>query len=181
MEDRQIVELYWQRSEEALVRTAEKYGAYARAIACRILENREDGEECVNDAYVRLWNAIPPEKPESLMAYLGAAVRNLAMDRCRARRAEKRGGGRTEVVLEELRACEPERLEDQLALTEVLNRFLAELPPLARKIFLRRYWYFDPVAEIAERYGLTEGKVKMQLFRTRRALKRYLEQEGIWE
>ena len=108
MEGRQIVELYWQRSEEAVARTAEKYGAYARTIACRILENREDGEECVNDAYVRLWNAIPPERPESLMAYLGAAVRNLALDRCRARRAEKRGGGRTEVVLEELRACEPE-------------------------------------------------------------------------
>ena len=184
MDDHQIIDLYWNRSQEALTATAEKYGRYCQAIACRILGSREDGEECVNDAYLRAWNAIPPQRPDSLAAFLGAVTRNLALDRYRSAAAEKRGAGQTALVLEELEHCcptpgRPSRLDDELALTDALGRFLASLPPPTRVIFLRRYWYFSTVKEIAASCRISEGKVKMTLMRTRRKLKAYLEKEEI--
>lgn len=183
MDDEKIIDLYWQRSESAIALTAEKYGRYTWAIAYHILSSVEDSEECVNDAYIRVWNSIPPQRPNSLAAFLGTIVRNLSLDRYRAQKAEKRGAGHPAMVLDELASCVPGNdaasLDDRLALTELLNQFLAKQSPKTRKIFMRRYWYFDSVKEIAEMYALTEGSVKMQLTRTRRALKKYLETEGV--
>lgn len=184
MDDNQIMELYWSRSEDAIAATSEKYGRYCHAIADHILGSREDSEECVNDAYLRLWNAIPPRRPEHLGAFLGAITRNLALDRYRSAGAEKRGAGQTAAVLEELERCAPAggrsgRLDDALALTDALNRFLASLPPQTRRIFMGRYWYFHTIREIAAAYGLSEGKVKMTLLRTRRKLKAHLEKEEV--
>lgn len=184
MDDHQIIDLFWARDQEAITATAEKYGSYCRTIACQILGSREDGEECVNDAYLRLWNVIPPQRPEHLGAFLGAITRNLALDRYRKAGAEKRGAGQTALVLEELQHCLPDpgradRLDDSLALTDALNRFLSSLPPQVRVVFLRRYWYFSTIREIAAACRMSEGKVKMMLLRTRRKLKTYLEKEEI--
>ena len=181
MDDEKIIDLYWQRSESAIEFTAEKYGKYACSIAYHILGNQEDGDECVNDAYIKVWNSIPPQRPSSLSAFLGAVTRNLSLDRYRANHAAKRGGGQVGLALDELTLAVPENcgLDEGLALTEALNRFLAELSPQTRKVFMRRYWHFDSIKEIAQRYGLSEGGVKMQLARTRHALKKYLEREGV--
>ncbi len=129
---------------------------------------------------MKVWNSVPPQRPDSLTAFLGAIARNLSLDRYRARSAEKRGRGQPEAALDELALCATAcgSLDDGLALTEALNIFLAELPPKTRKIFMRRYWFFDSAKEIAQRYAMTEGSVKMHLSRTRRALKKYLEKEG---
>lgn len=185
MDDHSIVDLYWARCESAIARTAEKYGRYCHAIAYRILGSHEDSEECVSDTFIKAWNAIPPERPEHLDAFLGTITRNLSLDRYRKNTAEKRNGGHTLLVLEELRDCLPDRrgdgcLDDALALSDVLNRFLSALPPQTRRIFLRRYWYFCSVKEIAAEDHLTEGKVKMLLLRTRRKLKQHLEKEGVF-
>ena len=184
MNDDQILDLYWARSEEAVARTAERYGTYCRTIARNILDSQEDEEECVNDAYLRAWNAIPPERPENLGAFLGRITRNLALDRYRRAAAEKRSADRSALVLEELKDCIPAgteaaRLDDGLALREALGAFFASLSPRIRVIFLRRYWYFFSTKEIAAAYGMSEGSVKMTLLRTRRKLKQYLEKEGI--
>ena len=171
MDDRDIIELYWARSENAVTQTVEKYGRYIHKIAYAVLGNPEDSEECVNDTYIKVWTSIPPQRPDNLMAYIGRIVRNLSLDRLRACAAEKRGGGHGVSVLDELGTCvsdagDGRELEDQLALTESLNRFLENLPVPTRKVFMRRYWYFVSVKEIAHEYHMTEGKVKMLLLRT---------------
>ena len=184
MDDREIIELYWERSDNAIAQMAEKYGRYIHKIAYAILGNPEDSEECVNDTYIKVWNSIPPQRPDNLIAYIGRIARNLSLDRLRACAAEKRGGGHGVSVLDELGTCVPgtgdgRELEDQLALTESLNRFLENLPVPTRKVFMRRYWYFASVKEIAHEYRMTEGKVKMLLLRTRRELRQHLEREGV--
>ena len=183
MEDREIVELYWSRSERAITETADKYGKYCRTIALRILNDEQDSEECVNDAYLQAWNAIPPRRPERLGAFLGKLVRNTALNRYKRANAEKRGGGQVPLALEELAECipggsDPARAVDELALTQALERFLAGLPGETRKIFMRRYWYLSTVQEIAADLGLGESKVKMTLLRARNKLRTQLEQEG---
>lgn len=182
MEDKQIVALYWERSESAIEQTERKYGAYCHRIARNILHNDEDAKECVNDTFVRAWNAIPPQRPAHLSAFLGTITRRLALDRYAAYTAEKRGGGQLSLVFEEWRECMPighDRLADELELKEAFDRFLHTLPPARRRIFLRRYWYVSSIREIARDYGLGESNVKMQLLRTRRELKTFLEKEGI--
>lgn len=184
MDDREIIELYWVRSESAIVQTAEKYGRYSNSIAYAILRNFEDSEECVNDTYIKVWNSIPPQRPSNLAAYIARITRNLSLDKYRASTAEKRGAGHTETVLSELQYCiagfdDGREFEDQLALVDVLNIFLGSLSPQSRKVFMRRYWYFSSIKEIANEYHMTEGKVKMLLLRTRRELKKYLEREGV--
>ena len=184
MDDREIIELYWVRSESAIVQTAEKYGRYSHRIAYAILRNFEDSEECVNDTYIKVWNSIPPQRPSNLAAYIARITRNLSLDKYRASTAEKRGAGHTETVLSELQYCiagfdDGREFEDQLALVDVLNRFLGSLSPQSRKVFMRRYWYFSSIKEIANEYHMTEGKVKMLLLRVRRELKKYLEREGV--
>ena len=184
MDDREIIDLYWERSESAITRTNEKYGKYSYSIAYAILGNHEDSEECVNDTYIKVWNSIPPQRPSNLAAYIARITRNLSLDKYRASTAEKRGAGHTETVLSELQYCiagfdDGREFEDQLALVDVLNSFLGSLSPQSRKVFMRRYWYFSSIKEIANEYHMTEGKVKMLLLRTRRELKKYLEREGV--
>ena len=183
MEDERIIELYWNRDQRAIRETDGKYGKLLGGIAWNLLRSREDSEECVNDTYLRAWNAIPPQRPGALRAWLARITRNLSLDRWKTRQAEKRGGG-AEVLLGELEDCVPvargpeQALEDQ-ALAELLNAFLRGLSREGRAIFLRRYWYGQGVAEIAGDLGCGEGKVKSSLFRSRKALREFLEKEGI--
>lgn len=177
MEDKQIIELFFARSEEAVRETAKKYGDYCRTIAGRILSNAADAEECVSDTWLRAWNAIPPNRPERLGAFLGRITRNLSLDRLRA---EKRQCPIREELGECLTQGDPTgAMVDRVVLTAVLDRFLAGLPPKKRKLFLGRYWYFATVEELARDLGMSESSVKMTLLRLRRELKKLLQQEGI--
>ena len=158
MDDRQIIELYNERSETAISETADKYGKYCYYIAYHILYNEQDSEECVNDTYLRTWQAIPPQCPNKLSAFLGRITRNLALNRYRYYMKEKRGYGQTSLVLDELQECvpaarstEPEQVAEDMRLAEVLNCFLHELPIEKRMMFLRRYWYMSSVKEIAKK------------------------------
>ncbi len=181
MEDRQIVDLYWARSEDAIEKTQEKYGKYCLYIAKNILGSDEDAEECVNDAYVNVWNSIPPNRPEKLSAFIGKITRNLALNRISYKKAKKRAG-QSELVLEELEECLPAMQgdpSDELLLRDALNCFLASLPRLTRMIFMKRYWYMASVRDIANDCGVGESRVKVTLMRTRTKLKEYLEKEGI--
>lgn len=183
MEDSEIIDLYFARSEQAIAETDSKYGPYCRAIAYRILENRDDSSECVNDTYFRVWNAIPPQRPTGFRAFLGRITRNLALGRYRASRAQKRGGGRVEVALEELREAAvclpPDEAVDEAELARLIDAFLDGLAPQARVFFVRRYWYLDSVKEIAAAYHVGVSAVKMSLLRSRNALKARLEEEGV--
>ena len=184
MEDNQIIQLYFDRSEEAISQTAVKYGKYCHTIAYNILHNLEDSEECVNDTYWKIWSIIPPRRPKRLAAFLGRITRNLSLDMYRHYTADKRGGGEMSIALEELGNCVAsletmDNHTDEMVLVEILNRFLASLPVEHRKIFMRRYWYISSVKEIADDYRITESKVKMSLMRTRAKFKHYLQKEGI--
>ena len=184
MEEKEIIDLYWARSENAIRETAKKYGAFCHSIAFNILANHQDSEECVNDTYLHTWNAIPPRRPSKFGAFLGKITRNLALNKYAMYSAQKRGGGQVMLAVEELAECLPdpntvERQIEDRELAELLNHFLAGLPGEARKIFLRRYWKLDSVKTIAMDCGMTESKVKMSLMRTRGKLRSYLEQEGI--
>ena len=185
MDDQQIIELYWNRSESAITETAARYGRFCYLIAYHILENQEDSDECVNDTYFRVWEAIPPTRPNIFSAFLGKITRNLALNRYAFLTAEKRGGSQILLALEELGDCipggkVPEQAAQDRELAEALNRFLKELPAENRKIFLQRYWNLMPVKDIAITYGISQSKVKMSLLRTRNKLKNFLEREGIW-
>ena len=182
MDDRQIIDLFWARSQEAISAAAEKYGAYCRRIAFSILRQPQDTEECVNDTWLRAWNAIPPRRPELLSAFLGKLTRNLALNRWRDAAAEKRGGGETALALEELADCLSggdttlQTVEERL-LAERINVFLQQLSPEKRQIFLRRYWYLLPVKDIARLHGRSEQAIASLLLRLRRQLRTFLEQE----
>ena len=184
MDDRQIIQLYNERSETAISETADKYGKYCYSVAYHILYNEQDSEECVNDTYLRTWEAIPPQCPDKLSAFLGKITRNLALNRYRYYVREKRGCGQVPLVLDELQECVPavnstEQAVEEKHLVEVLNRFTHELPVEKRMMFVRRYWYLSSIGEIAEDFEISEGKVKMTLLRIRNKLKQTLEKEGI--
>ncbi len=184
MEDSQIINLYFARSEQAIQETDTKYGGYCYSIAYNILTNQEDSEEAVSDTYLSAWNAMPPRKPPALAAFLGKITRNISIDRWRKYRAFKRGGGQMEIALEELSECVTgaESAEDAVIRKEVLaslNRFCAGLSDTERKVFLCRYWYLDSTEEIAEKSGFSAGKVKSMLFRIRKRLYAHLEKEGL--
>jgi len=184
LEDTAIVALYWRRDETAIFESSSKYGAFCQTIALNILAVREDAEECVNDTWLRAWNAIPPAKPSPLRAFFGRITRNLSLDRFRASRAGKRGGGTMELILEELEQCvgSGESVEGAFDAGEtaaVITRFLDGQPSLQRQLFLRRYWFGDSIAAIAARFALREGTVKSNLFRTRERLRAVLEREGV--
>lgn len=183
MEDKEIISLYWDRSETAIVETDRKYGGYCYSIAYNILANREDSEESVSDTYLAAWRAMPPKKPSLLAAFLGKIIRHLSIDRWRARNAGKRWGGEMVLALEELGECvsggeTPEDAFRRKELAVFINRFLDTLPDLERRVFLCRYWYLDPVADIAAYFSYTQAKVTSMLHRTRRKLRRALEEEG---
>lgn len=182
MTDTEIIDLYWSRSEDAIGFTDAAYGRRLGSLANRILDNRSDSEEVVNDTYLKTWNTIPQLRPQFLYAYLAAICRNLALNLLDWNQAAKR---KAEIVpiTEELALCIPDTSQENTLrgreIGKALDGFLAGLPKESRMIFLRRYWYAEAVADIAKRYGMTESKVKMQLLRTREKLRDYLKREEI--
>ena len=183
MEDQMIMELYFARDEQAIAETDKKYGSYCYQIANGILSSREDAEETVSDTFWHTWNAIPPQRPRYLKLFLTKITRNLAFTRWRKLSAAKRGGGETELVLEELAGAIPgkERIDDNLNLRELgktIRSFLDTLSQREQDIFLLRYFYVEDPAAIAMRFGMKRANVNLILSRTRMKLKTYLSQEG---
>lgn len=182
MTDEKIIELYHCRDEQAIQASMEQYGAYCRSIAAGILQSPEDVEETVADTWVAAWNAMPPQKPKYLRLFLGRITRNLALNRWRRNHAYCRGGGETELALEELgqivRGDTPEQLVNTQELGAAIGAFLKTEPATRRAVFLRRYFYMEELPAIAGYYGITQSNLRMMLSRTRQKLKKYLEQEG---
>jgi len=181
--DRELVELYWQRDESALTISEERYGAYCLRIAHNILGDTEDAGECVNDVWLAAWRSIPPHRPKVLQAFLGKLTRYISLKKRRDQHAAKRGGGELPLIYDELADCIPARncVEQEVetaALSAVINRFLDGLSAVEQAVFLRRYWYFDSISAIARQFRFTESKVKSMLFRTRKKLAQMLEKEG---
>ena len=183
MTDKNIVEMYFARSEAAIAETERLYGRYFYTIANGILKNDEDAREILNDTYVKAWNTIPPARPQSLKAYLGRIVRHLALDRLEKYRAQKRGGGQYEAVLEELLEFSADTGSDDnvaeaVALKISLNAFVRSLPDEQRRVFIRRYWYLEEISVIASDLSMGESKVKSMLARIRKKLREHLNREG---
>lgn len=183
MEDSRIIELYWQKNADAISETSSKYGAYCYTIADNILHSIEDSEECVNDTWLHAWNAMPPQKPDVLRMFLAKITRSLSVNRFNARSAEKRGGGEINLVLDELADClagetNVEAEYEVKELEQCIRRFVKELPEQDGNVFVRRYFFTEPVAAIAKRYGLTESNVTVILSRTRKKLRLKLAKEG---
>ncbi len=183
MEDEAIVRLYWDRDEAAIAETDRKYGPFCHRMALNILSVREDAEECVSDTWQRAWETMPPQLPRSLMAYLGRIVRNLSLSRYRAQHALKRFAGQ-EALLSELGDClpGPETVEGAVEgrrLTQAVTKWLDALPREERILFLRRYWYGDPLQELAGHTGTTPAKLAQRMLRLRRSLKAHLEREEV--
>ena len=182
MEDQSILDLYFQRSEQAIAETDRKYGGYCYSVAYNILSNREDSEESVSDAYLHAWNTIPPRRPNLFRAFLAKLTRHISIDRWRKLSAQKRCGGGMILALEEVDACaepgNPETTLQSKELVQLLNRFLQGLPEVERNVFLCRYWYLDSIQTISQFTGFTESKVTSMLHRTRGKLRKLLSQEG---
>ena len=181
MDDRLIVDLYFARSEKAISETDKKYGRYCRYIASNILHSDTEAEECVDDAYMNTWSAIPPERPNSLRAFVGRITRNLALNRYEHKRAQKRYAGIVAALdeIEELISAPEESIVDTMALRDSINEFLGTLTRKSRIIFVKRYWYLASIKEIADVIGASESSVKVSLHRTRCELKEFLEKKGI--
>ena len=183
MEDAEIIQLYWDRNEQAISITANKYGSYCGRIAQNILGNQEDAEECVNDTYLKAWHAIPPHKPSVLSVFLGKITRNLSLNRYKYSTAEKRKGGELPAVLAELADCVSgkdtvEREMEYQELVKAIRDFLHRLSPGKQNIFIWRYWYTASIADIAIRCHMKEGAVSMTLCRLRGELRKYLLERG---
>lgn len=184
MEDKQIVDLYWQRSENAITETDAKYGPLCFRISYNVLASREDAEESVSDTYFAAWKRLPPQRPEALAPFLGKIARNISISRWRSRTAQKRGGGEIALALEELGECvsgecDVEKRCMDRQTVEAFNRYLDKLPEEERNIFLRRYWCMDSVGDIARDLGCTQSRITSILFRTRKKLRGMLEKEGL--
>lgn len=183
MEDEQIVNLYWERSENAIRETEAKYDRYLTKIAYNILANLEDSREKVNDTYLAAWNSMPPHRPGVLSTYLGKITRRLSIDCFRARTRQKRQGSEYALSLSELGDCvsagnTTEEIVNVKLLADAIGIYLRLIPEDARNAFIGRYYYLDPLKEVAAYCGMTESKCKTVLFRTRVGLKEYLEKEG---
>lgn len=178
MDDTQIVQLYFQRSESAISETAEKYGSYCMSVSMHILDSTPDAEECVNDTWLRAWNAIPPERPRELRPFLGAIVRRLSLDRLRSWHAAKRNRN-LEVAMDELYEAAAVDESDLDELPALISEFLRGLPAEERRIFIQRYWYNLSAEQIAEDAGRSRGAVWTQLHRTRNKLKDFLTERGV--
>ena len=183
MTDPQIIALFWARNEDAIRETDAAYGRRLYALSDRILRSAQDAEESVSDTYMRAWETIPPQKPQYFFAYLAKLCRNFSLDRLQWNSAAKRKGDVVSLT-QELDACIPDRSRKGTPeieeLGQVLNRFLDSLSPESRLIFMRRYWYADSIQEIADRYRISQGKVKTQLHRLRNRLRLFLAKEGIF-
>ncbi|MBO4914574.1 MAG: sigma-70 family RNA polymerase sigma factor [Oscillospiraceae bacterium] len=183
MEDTKIIELLWQRDEGGLQEAKEKYGGFCGNLANNLLGNWQTAEECWSDALLHLWNTVPPERPLHLRAYLAKLTRSIAIDRLRLENAEKRGGGETAALLDELAECvsgkeDTESEAFSRALGEEISRFLSSLPARQSQLFIRRYFHGDTVNALAKRFGMKTNSVTVSLLRTRSALRSYLEKEG---
>ncbi|GJM72182.1 hypothetical protein HMSSN036_43980 [Paenibacillus macerans] len=183
MEDQGIVRLYLQRSQQAILETKNKYGAYCRVIARKILSNYSDVEECENDTYLAAWNAIPPNMPRKLPVFLGRLTRNIALDKYGYNTAKKRNR-EFEVILTELEGClvSPDTVETEYEAGEIanlINQFLYAIDEQARNLFIRRYWYSDSIEDLSMRFNMSSSKVKSILFRTRNKLRVHLDKEGV--
>ncbi len=181
MDDSRIIQLYFDRSEEAISETSKKYGRYCACIASNILSNELDSEECVNDTYLDLWNTIPPTRPNNLKAFIGKITRRIALDRYDYNTAQKRNSCTAEVTDEFFTCLSPasESLLDEIAFSEAINEFLSTLDTKTRIIFMQRYWYFCSIGDIAKNLSLSESNVKVTLHRTREKLKNFLERMDI--
>lgn len=182
LEDSKIIELFYERSEQAIVELSNQYGAVCHQVAKNILNNQQDAEECVNDAYLGAWNTIPPQKPSPLLTYVCRIVRNLAIMKFHANTALKRNSY-YDVALDELEEClsSADTVEAQMdakELSSLLDRFLDTLPQVDRVLFVRRYWHSDSISDIAARLSLTNNHVAVRLSRIRKRLKNYLKKEG---
>ena len=183
MKDSEIVSLYWDRKEDAIRQTQQKYGMYLSKVAFNILADREDSQECVNDTYLAAWNSIPPHRPTHLSSYLSKIVRQISIDAFRRKSAAKRYASEYAVSLEELGdtfsgSPTPEQVLDGKLLEESINRFVCALPEDVQKVFVGRYYFFDSLKDISGYCGIKESKLKSLLFRTRQQLKSYLIKEG---
>lgn len=183
MEDSQIIELYCQRSEHAITETSNKYSRLLLSISLNILGNYSDAEECENDTYVAVWNTIPPTRPNIFSAFLSKIVRNISINRYEYNRAKKRNS-EYDLILSELEECTASTMsvEESYAAGEIsayIDDFLKTQKQETRVIFVRRYWYADPVKDIAQRMKISESKVKTVLFRTRKELQLYLAERGV--
>ena len=183
MEDKQIVELYFNRDEKAISETKIKYGPYCYSISYNILANNEDVQECLNDTYLNTWNSIPPHKPSILSSYLGKIIRRLSIDKYRKDKALKRSSNEYTISLDELEEClsnnvDSKDLVDESILVDTINEFLASATSDERNIFILRYFHFYSIEEISKRFNYKESKTKMILKRTRDKLKEYLIKKG---
>ena len=177
MDDKQIISLFFERSEQAITELSQKYGDLCMKIARRILNDHQDAEECVNDAYLGAWNSIPPQSPDPLRAYICRIVRNRSLKKLRTNSAIKRGS-QFEVSLSELEDCIPDySMDEQLSISELsaqINAFLAALPKDDRLMFVKRYWFSESISELADAFGITENNVSVRLSRIRGKLHQYL-------
>ena len=184
MNDNEMIDLFFARDPQAIQAAKDTYGGYCAYIAGNLLQNRMDQEECLNDTWLRAWNAIPPSRPQHLGPFLGKITRNLALNRIRREKTQKRGGGTVQVAVDELNECIPsvgdafDALEEK-RLTQLLNTFLTGLPQEKRVTFVLRYYYGTSITDIAGQLRCSESRVKSMLHRMRKQLKTYLEQEGI--
>lgn len=182
MKDEQIVELFWKRSEDAVSETQSKYKKYCSYISRNILGNDQDVEECVNEVLNAAWNSIPPQKPSNLQAYIGKLTREISISRWRENHAAKRYASEFSVSIDEIEeiAVDDDFTEnvEKEQVSKSISDFLRSLPETDRNMMIRRYWYGDSIRSICERYQFSEGKVKVQLQRTREKLKKHLKKEG---
>ena len=182
MDDARIIALYNERNETAITESNQKYGNFCYVIAFNILNDNSDAEECVNDTWYRAWNAIPPEQPASLKGFFGKITRNLALDKYKFNRRQKRGSGETELAWEELKTEDISNpVEKELLLKELgekISLFLNKISERDRNIFIARYYFVYPVSEISERFGLNEKYVSNILSRTRKRLLKFLAERG---
>lgn len=183
MKDIEIVELYLKRNEKAIVETQIKYGGYCYSISNNILNNNEDVQECLNDTYLNTWNSIPPNKPSILSTYLGKIIRRLSIDKYRKNHADKRVASEYAISLDELEEClssgiDTKDMVDEKILIETINTFLSNLTKIERSIFVLRYFYFESIKEISDRFNYGESKTKMILKKDRDRLKEYLIKKG---
>ena len=183
MDDQAILDLYFDRSESAISETAAKYGPYCYSIAYNILTNVEDANEAVNDTWLGAWNSIPPHRPSVLSTFLGKITRRVSINKWDERNAKKRGAGEIALALDELVDCVPssqnvERTIERKELTRAINAFLAQLSETERDIFVCRYWFMSSIKEISANFKISESNAKTSLFRTRKKLYSYLQEEG---
>lgn len=183
MDDSKIIELFFERQEQAIIELSNKYGSVCSKVAFNILNNKQDTEECVSDAYLGAWNTIPPQTPNPLLSYVCRIVRNLAIKKYHANTAAKRNSI-YDVALDELENCFPSSVsvEDDFNVIEtarIIDEFLATLNQKNRIMFVRRYWHSDSIDDLAKLFQTSNHNISVRLSRTREKLKKYLIKEGV--